>query len=222
MNVITEASRLSIVVAGTTTLLAVPLGLLLATLLYRSKLRSLELFLLLPLFLPPTVSGFVLLWLLSPLHSVGYWIEGVVGTIVFSLPGTILACLVVSLPLAFQASMVGLSRVDSKMLESGIILGGTPLLNRFRIVLPQMRGAVGISALLVFARALGEFGASIMVGGNIRGRTQTLPLLIYTQAESGDYGTAGQAALLISLLAVVVYFSLRFLETRGLKTGEQR
>lgn len=163
----------------------------------------------LPLFLPPTVSGFAILWLLSPNHFVGSFFAQSGLEIVFTPLGTILACVVVSFPLAFQSCMVGLSRVRAELVESSIVLGADRLLTTLRVVWPQMGGAVLVACLLVFARALGEFGASVLVGGNIEGRTQTLPLAVYSFAESGAYLQAGQAAFLSALLGFAVYLALR-------------
>lgn len=154
----------------------------------------------------------MLLYVLSPRHLAGERVYDLMGAIVFTPVGTILACIVVSFPLAFQACMVGVSRLPSVQLESAVVLGGTPLYNTVRVLWPQMRGAIGIAGLLVFARALGEFGASIMVGGNIQGKTQTLPLYIFSAAESGRFADAGQAALVTCLAGLGVYIALRFME----------
>lgn len=168
---------------------------------------------LLPLFLPPTVTGFALLWSLSPRHALGGFLRESLGTVVFTPTGTILACVVVSFPLAFQACMVGVNRVSAASLESAVVLGGTPVYNTVKVLWPQMKGAIGVAGLLVFARALGEFGASMMVGGNIQGETQTLPLLIYSTAEVGRYSDSAAAAAVTCLAGISIYFSLRFIES---------
>jgi molybdate transport system permease protein len=214
MEEILDATRLSLVVALCSTLLTVPLGLVLSTLLYGSKWRPIEVVFLFPLLLPPTVTGFLILWSFSPLHSVGAAVHRVSGDIVFTWVGTVLACVVVSFPLAFQACMVGHSRVRSELIESALVLGGSRLLNTFRVVLPQMKGAVFAAGLLVFARAMGEFGASMMVGGNIAGRTQTLPLAVYSFAEVGNFEAAAWCTLVACLVGLFVYFSLRLIEMK--------
>ena len=198
--------------AGWTTFLTLPVAIVLATLLHGSRWRPLEALFLCPLFLPPTVTGFLLLYILSPRHQVGERVYEVLGPVVFTPMGTILACIVVSFPLAFQACMVGVSRLSSVQLESAVVLGGTPVFNTVRVLWPQMRGAIGVAGILVFARALGEFGASIMVGGNIQAKTQTLPLYIFSAAESGRFAQAGQAALVTCLVGLAVYVALRLLE----------
>jgi len=94
-------------------------------------------------------------------------------------------------------------------------LGGSDFLNRVRVVFPQMKGAIFAAGLLVFARALGEFGASMMVGGNIQGQTQTLPLAVYSYAEVGNFFLAGWSALAACLLGLLVYVMFRVLESRA-------
>lgn len=215
MNLILQATHLSLWVALCSTLFTVPLGLVCATWLFGSRWRPLEAVFLIPLFLPPTVTGFVLLWILSPRNLLGKILDSLGSEIIFTLLATILACVVVSFPLAFQAVMVGLSRVDKEHLECGDLLGGTRVFNVLRIVWPQLRGSIAVAALLVFARSMGEFGASMMVGGNIVGQTQTLPLAVYSFAQSGDYRMALVATLVSISVAVVVYLVLRFLEKRS-------
>lgn len=214
MNSIFQAAELSLWVALGSTAVCVPAGLILATLLHGTKWRPLEAVFLLPLFLPPTVTGFALLWLLSPVRPPGAWLATAGGQIVFTRYGTLLACVVVSFPLAFQACMVGLSRVHPELMEGGLTLGGTRLFNTVKVVWPQMKAAVGVAFLLVFARALGEFGASMMLGGNMVGETQTLPIAVYALAQSGQFGWAAAAAAISAILGVGVYFLLRLIENR--------
>ena len=171
-------------------------------------------FFLLPLFVPPTVTGFSLLYLLSPKFQLGCLLESLGCQVVFSRMGTILACVVVSFPLAFQFCMVGLSKVRRELVESGRVLGGTDSFNTLKIVWPQLRPSLCGAGLLVFARAMGEFGASIMLGGNIPGETQTLPIAVYSFSESGDYDLAMQAGVASVLIAVLIYTWLRLLEKR--------
>ena len=217
MTALVEAALLSAVVATWVVLFCVPLALLASTLLYRSRWRGLEALFLVPLFWSPTVSGFLILWGLSPNHPVGAFFRNWAGQLVFTLSGTILACLVVSFPLAFQACMIGRSRVPEELQESSQVLGGTPAYRTVTVIWPQMSGAVMVSALLVVARTLGEFGASIRVGGNIPGQTQTLPLLIYTLTEQQKLGQAAMGALLSASLGVLAYLALRHIERLATK-----
>lgn len=219
MTALVDATLLSVIVAAWVTLFCVPLALIAVTFLYRSRWRVLEALFLVPLFWSPTVSGFLILYGLSPNHPLGTLIKAWSGQIVFTLSGTVLACLVVSFPLAFQACMIGRARVPEGLEESSQVLGGTPAFRTVTVLWPQMGGAVMVSALLVVARTLGEFGASIMVGGNIPGQTQTLPLLIYTLAEQQKLGQAAVGAMLSALLGVMAYLALRRIESRWAKPG---
>lgn len=194
--------------------LTIPPALVAASLLYRSRWRVLEVFFLLPLLLPPTVCGFALLMLFSPYRFPGNLLHQLGLRVVFTPGGTILACCLVSFPLAFQACILGLSRVSAEVRESARLLSSSWLLNTVRVVWPQMGGAIGIAGLLVFARSMGEFGASMMVGGNQPGLTQTLPLLIYSAAEVGRFSEAGLAALLSVAIGLAVYLLLRMVERR--------
>lgn len=212
MRPILDATLLSVVTAGCATLLCLPLALLAATALYGSRWRTLEVLFLVPLLWSPTVSGFLLLWTLSPNHELGRLLRELLGPVVFTPSGTVLACLLVSFPLAFQACMIGRARVPTALDESSRVLGGTPLFTTVTVIWPQMAGAILVAGLLVAARSLGEFGASIMVGGNIPGQTQTLPLLIYSLAEQRELALASLGAMISALLGVLAYLALRRLE----------
>ena len=212
MTAILDATLLSVVTAGWATLLCLPLALLAATALYGSRWRTLEVLFLVPLLWSPTVSGFLLLWTLSPNHELGRLLRGLLGPLVFTSSGTVLACLFVSFPLAFQACMIGRARVPPSLSQSSQVLGGTPLFTTVTVIWPQMAGAILVAGLLVAARSLGEFGASIMVGGNIPGQTQTLPLLIYSLAEQRELALASLGALISAFLGVFAYLALRRLE----------
>lgn len=108
--------------------------------------------------------------------------------------------------------MVGLSRIHPELMEGGLTLGGTRFFNVVRVVWPQMKAAIVVACLLVFARALGEFGASMMLGGNLSGETQTLPLAVYAFAQAGEFSMAGWATLVSVGLGLSVYALLRIFE----------
>lgn len=212
---VAEASLLSVQVALLATLLCLPLALGAVSFFYKSRWRSLEVFFLLPLVLSPTVSGFLILWGFSPHHALGRCLFDLLGQVVFTPKGTTLSCIVVSFPLAFQALMIGRSRVPLGLEECGQVLGASGAFRLVTIIWPQMRSAVAVAALLSVVRSLGEFGASFMVGGNIPGQTQTLPLFIYSAAEQQQLGLAAIGALLSLLLGGLAYAGLRSLEHKG-------
>ena len=212
MTQLFEATALSAAVAIWTAVLCVPLALVASTALYGSRWRGLEVLFLVPLFWSPTVSGVMILWSLSPNHPLGRALHQALGQIVFTPSGTVLASLFVSFPLAFQACIIGRARVPIPLQEGSQVLGGTPLFTLVTVVWPQMGGAILGAALLVAARSLGEFGASIMVGGNISGQTQTLPLLIYALAEQRNLAAAALGAAISAALGLLAYAALRRLE----------
>lgn len=214
MKDLLEASALSLWVAGWAAFFAVPLALAGATFLFRSRWRILEVCFLVPLFWSPTVSGFLLLWGLSPNHPLGSWLQKFGWQIVFTRWGTVLACFVVTFPLAYQACMLGRSRVAEELEQCSQVLGGTRVFSIVTVIWPQMTGAILAAVLLVIARTLGEFGASMMVGGNIPGQTRTLPLLIYSLAESQRTTMAMSATLLSAVFGCLMYLALRRLEAR--------
>ncbi len=214
MKDLLEASALSLWVAGWAALFAVPLALAGSTVLFRSRWRFLEVCFLVPLFWSPTVSGFLLLWGLSPNHALGNWLQQLGLQVVFTRWGTVLACFVVSFPLAYQACMLGRARVADELEQCSQVLGATGLFSTVTVIWPQMTGAILGAVLFVVARTLGEFGASMMVGGNIPGQTRTLPLLIYSLAESQRSDMAMFATLLSAVFGCLMYLALKRLEVR--------
>src|SRR5829696_6691326 len=176
-------------VAALATLLILPPGIALAWFLarYRFPGKSLvETLITLPLVMPPVATGLILLKLLgrrgplgAPLH------EGFGMDIVFTWRGVAVAMAVMSFPFLVRTARVGFERVDPLLEKSARTLGAGPLQTFFRVTLPLASGGVAGGTLLAFARALGEFGATILVAGNIPGRTTTLSVAIYNLVQLG-------------------------------------
>ena len=211
-----EALGLSFWAALWATALGVPAALLAATVLHRSRWQFLEGLLFIPLFWSPTVTGFLLLYGLSPNHFLGQLARRFGVEVVFTPLGTILACVAVSLPLAYQACLLGRASMNVEIEESAYVQGGDPLFATLVVLWPQMRSYVLVACLLVFARSMGEFGASIMVGGNMEGSTRTLPLAIYTYAESQQWRLAALGGMISAAVGILVYVWLRKLISRAL------
>jgi molybdate transport system permease protein len=201
---------LSLQVASVATLIDLGAGLALAYLFAfrRFPLKLvLETALDLPLVLPPTVVGFLLLLLLGPHGPLGRGLEALGVTLLFSLPGAVIASAVMALPLFVRTARAAFEAIPARYLDAGRSLGASELGLLFRVILPLGRRGVAAGLLLCFARALGEFGATLMVAGNIPGRTQTLPLAIYARVFEGRYAeawllvgfTIGVSALALSL-----------------------
>ncbi len=199
----TTALRLSIVVSLAATVLSVLMGVPLAWLLARVRFpgRSfLRAAVVLPLVLPPVVGGVGLLQALGREGVVGRWLHGALGIqLTFTIWGAIIAATFVSMPLAVLASEAGFRSLDQRYERAASALGARPGVVFRRVTLPLAAPQLAAGAVLAWARALGEFGATITFAGNLLGKTQTLPLAVY-QARQTDPG----GAILLSLVLVVV------------------
>ncbi|MFZ5816646.1 MAG: molybdate ABC transporter permease subunit [Bacillota bacterium] len=156
----------------------------------------------LPLALPPTVVGYYLLLLIGREGPVGALTRSLWGaTLIFTPAAAVLASAVVCLPLFVQAARNALEAVPDEVYEAGQIDGCDRWAAFRHLFLPLAWPGVWTGVLLAFARSLGEFGATLMVAGNIPGRTQTVALAIYTAVQAGEVTTANYLALLLTLLA---------------------
>jgi molybdate transport system permease protein len=152
---------------------------------YRGKMRSLiEGFLIAPLILPPTVVGFVLLILLGKNGILGRIFGWNLG-LVFTWYAAVLAAIVVSFPLMYRAALGAFEQIDSLLLDAARLEGASEIAVFWYIALPLAIPGILAGTVLTFARALGEFGATLMIAGNIPGQTQTMPMAIYFAVEAG-------------------------------------
>jgi molybdate transport system permease protein len=206
------ALRLSIVVSITATVLSLLLGVPLAWILARSRLpgRSvLRAVVVLPVVLPPVVGGIGLLAALGRGGVVGRWLyEAFDLQVTFTTTGAILATTFVSMPLVVLATEAGLRSIDERFERVASALGATPRYAIRRIVLPMLGPQLAAGAVLAWARALGEFGATITFAGNLAGRTQTLPLAVY-ETRLTDPGGAIFLSLILVAISVVVLVVMR-------------
>jgi len=206
---------LSLKVAGGATLLSLLIGAPIGYQLARPRVRGragYEGMLLLPLVLPPSVLGYYLLVAFgrrSPLLSVIRHVTGIELHLVFTYPGIVLAALVVSLPLLARAVQASFCVIDPDLPDAARTLGASEWQVFRYVALPLARPGLIAGIGLAFARALGDFGATLMVAGDIPGETQTMPLAVYDainiQSRQGDY-TATVYVLLLS--AICLLFSL--------------
>lgn len=198
---------LSLRVAGWATVGSVGLGLPLAYLLGRGRFpgRSLlEGIALLPLVLPPTVLGYALLVGLGRRSPVGAWLDRIHHPLVFTWQGAVVAACVASLPLFVTQARVALGAVDPDVLAAARTDGAGLWQTLRLILLPLARPGLVAGATLAFARALGDFGATLMVAGDTPGQTQTMPLAIYDAVLTGDTHTAAVFAALSAALCLTV------------------
>ena len=203
---------LSLRIAGVATGLALLLGVGLAALLAgrRHPLAGLvDTAANLPLVLPPTVLGYFLLTALGARSPLGVWLDSLGLPLVFTWRGAAVAAAVVATPLVLQASKAAFETVDPDLRDMARTLGRSEPAIFLQVTLPLAWRGVLAGATLAFARALGEFGATLMVAGNIPGRTQTLPIAIYDAVQAGDQAHANQLALALTLAAVVLLLAIR-------------
>jgi molybdate transport system permease protein len=199
---------LSLRVAATALLLVAPIGIGIAWLQARRRyaLRGLvDALVLLPLVLPPSVVGFFLVVLLGRRGVVGQWLEGALDLrIVFSPAAAVIASCVVALPILVKTAQPALEAVPTELEDVGRSLGLSPAPLFFRVALPFAWRGVLAALVLAFARAIGEFGATIMVAGNIPGRTNTMPLEIFAAYQGGDDRRAAIYVAVLTLISVLV------------------
>lgn len=193
--------------------MALVLGIALAWLLVRKDFRGkslLEGLTLLSLVLPPTVLGYYLLALLGQ-RGLGPYIERYLGVrFVFALPGAVVAAAITALPLVLQTVRLSFAEISREVEDAARVDGCSEWQLFWRVMLPIAWRGVLAGGLLGFLRALGEFGATLMVAGNIPGRTQTLAMAIYDAVQANDFARANNLALLLIGLA----FGLLFLVLR--------
>jgi molybdate transport system permease protein len=199
------AIKLSLRVATLAMAASLPFGIAMAWVLARTRFYGrplLNALVLLPLVLPPVVTGYVLLLLFGRQGPIGHFLDKHFGIVLaFRWTGAALACAIMGFPLMVRAMQISLEAVDRRVEQAAATLGANPLFVFFTVTLPLILPGVIAGAILSFARAMGEFGATITFVSNIPGETQTLPTLIYTftQLPGGEAG-----ALRLTLISVVI------------------
>ena len=169
----------------------------------------------LPLVLPPTVAGFFLLYVFGLNRPVGrFFAEWFVYKIAFSWSATVLAAVTVSFPLMYRAARGAFEQVDPDLVNAARTLGLPERRIFWRIVLPTSLPGVVAGGVLAFARGMGEFGATAMIAGNIAGKTQTLPLAIYSAVAAGDMESAGWYVAAIAVLSFFIVAGINKLLSR--------
>jgi len=171
------------------------------------KVQLIDIVLNLPLVLPPTVAGLLLLMLFGKKGLLGKALEFVGYQIIFTKGGAVLAATFVAFPLMYRCAKAAFEQVDVRLIEAGRTLGMSEYAILKKIILPLSLPGIASGVILSFARALGEFGATLIVAGNIPKVTQTMPLAIYMNLQSGNY----RLALLWSTILIVFSFLMMLL-----------
>lgn len=208
--------RLSLQVAICATVVAVLVGVPISYALARKRFRGralLDVLVTLPMVLPPTVVGYLLILVIGRNGVLGRAYEGVTGEqlgIMFTWYAAVIASFIVSLPLLVKTATSAMESVDQSLINASYTLGRSELYTLFHVVIPlSLRGIVA-GATLAFARAMGEFGATMMVAGNLPGKTTTMPLTIYNETIYGSWTNAlWMVIAFVGLAAVIIYVSNR-------------
>jgi molybdate transport system permease protein len=216
---ILSAIRLSIQVAALATALNAVVGLPLAYLLARRRFwghTALDLLVTLPLVLPPTVTGYYLIvalgrrgWLGAPLYELTGW------TVAFTWYAAVIAATVMALPLLVRTARAAIESVDPDLERAAYTLGRPEWRTALEVTLPLARNGILAGLVLAFARALGEFGATLMLAGNIPGKTTTVPLAIYSAVQTGEAQEATLLVLVLTALSCVVLLAAARLGPRA-------
>lgn len=199
---------LTLKVAGLATLAALLLGVAAAFGLSRKRSTFCDLLdalCTLPMVMPPTVLGYYLLVVIGRRGVLGAWLQETFGmTLMFTWQGAVIAATVVAFPLVFKSARAALEGVGREFEDAARTLGQGEFSIFIRVSFPLAFRGVLAGTMLAFARAMGEFGATLMVAGNLSGRTQTLSLAVYSAVQAGDDALANSLVLLISIVCVVI------------------
>jgi len=206
------AFKLSLLVVSLATLLIAVVGTALGFVLAKRQFRAKELcdaLLTLPMVLPPTVTGYYLIVLLGRRGLLGRYLYALTGwTLAFTWEGAVVAASVMALPIMVKSARAALESVDARYEMVSFSLGKGELETFFRVSLPLAFRGIMAGIVLSFARALGEFGATLMLAGNIPGKTQTMPLAIFEAFISGEDRQAQSLALILTFTSIVtIYFT---------------
>jgi len=159
----------------------------------------------LPLVLPPTVLGYYLLVVIGKRGWLGHWLQEVFGiNLIFTWQGAVIAATLVAFPLVLKAARTAFEAVDPQLEKAARVLGLNEWAVFFRVTVPMAWPGILAGVLLVFARSLGEFGATLMVAGSIPGRTQTLSVAVYEAVQAGQDDTANFLVAITSITCIVV------------------
>lgn len=207
--------RLSLQVASVSTALIMLTGIPLAYVLARRDFRGKELLdvlCTLPLVLPPTVTGYYLIVLFGRNGFIGRLIYAWTGwSIMFTWYAAVLASYIVALPLMIKTTRAALESVDKNLIKASYTLGHSDFETALKVILPLAKRGIVAGTVLSFARAMGEFGATLMLAGNLPGRTDTMPIAIYSLAGGGEWSKAHfMVVLMTAMSGVFLYIANKY------------
>jgi molybdate transport system permease protein len=210
---------LTLRVAGMATLVAFLVGVNLAFLVARSRFwgrEGVDSLCTLPLVLPPTVLGYYLIVIMGRQGWLGHWLQATWGiSLLFTWQGAVVAAAVVALPLVYKSARAAFEEVNPDLENAARTLGLSEAGVFLRVSLPLAWRGILAGAMMAFARAMGEFGATLMVAGNLPGKTQTLSMAVYDAMQAGN----DAAATILVLLISTVCLGILLVSSRALKVG---
>ncbi|MCE5193861.1 MAG: molybdate ABC transporter permease subunit [Nitrospiraceae bacterium] len=214
-NSILFSVRLSLQVASVSTALIMLVGIPIAYFLARKNFKGremLDVIFTLPLVLPPTVTGYYLIVIFGRNGFIGRLIYEWTGwTIMFTWYAAVLASFIVALPLMIKTARAAIESVDKSLINASFTLGHSEFDTALKVILPLAKRGIVAGTVLSFARAMGEFGATLMLAGNLPGRTDTMPIAIYSLASGGEWTKAHFMVLLMTLMSgVFLYIANRY------------
>jgi molybdate transport system permease protein len=202
--------RLSLQVAFAATFFVVLIGAAAAYFLARKDFvgkEFLDMLLTLPLVLPPTVTGYYLIVIFGRNGFIGKIIYDLTGwTIVFTWHAAALASFVVALPLMIKTARAAIESVDRSLINASYTLGHSEFDTALKVILPLAKRGIIAGTVLSFARAMGEFGATLMLAGNLPGKTDTMPIAIYSLAAGGEWGKAHIMVAILTLISGIFLY----------------
>lgn len=208
--------RLSIEIAATAGFLAIVLGVFFGKFMAKRTFRGklfIETLMLLPLVLPPTVIGFLLIIIFGKNSFIGEWITWLIGQpLMFTFWAAVIASTVVAFPLMYQTARTGFEAVDEDIENAARVDGASEWQVLWRISIPMAMTSIIAGGILSLARALGEFGATLMFAGNLPGVTQTTPLAIYTAIDAGNMSLAWSWVAVMVLLSFIMLLGVHFIQ----------
>ena len=210
MDDILQLTTFTLLTGVGATLFALPFGVAIAWVLARREFAGkavVETLVSLPLVLPPVATGLILLYLFAPRGPLGRALEAIGLDVVFTWRAVLIAMSIMGLPLLVRTARAGFEHVSVRYEQIAFTLGASPARTLLTITLPLASRSILAGAVLAFARALGEFGATIIVAGSIPGRTRTLATAIYAYAETGQ---DGRAFTLLAVSAVLSFVSVLY------------
>ncbi len=205
---------LSLWVSALATSIIALLGTLIAYVLARKRFfgrTMLDAVTTLPMILPPTVTGYYLIILLGKNGILGNYIYKLTGwSIMFTWQAAVIAATVVAIPIMIQSAKAAIGSVDIEYEKAAFTLGKSEIETFFLVTMPLAKNGLIAGLILSFARALGEFGATIMIAGNIPGKTSTMPLAIYSAVQSGEDELATTLVIILTVISIaVIYITTR-------------